>query len=75
MAKYNIHTVRNPDGGWSKKVEGNPHPISRHRTQAKAIEAGRQAAKQMHVEHLIHGRHGQIRERNSYGGDPYPPRG
>jgi len=35
----------------------------------EAIAAGTQKAKQAKVELLIHGRDGQIRERNSYGND------
>jgi hypothetical protein len=27
------------------------------------------------VDHVIHNHDGTIREKNSYGGDPYPPRG
>jgi hypothetical protein len=32
-------------------------------------------ARNSRVEHLIHGTDGQIRERNSYGNDPNPPKG
>ncbi|MBY0544383.1 MAG: DUF2188 domain-containing protein, partial [Gammaproteobacteria bacterium] len=30
---------------------------------------------QAKVEHFIHGKDGKIQERNSYGNDPFPPRG
>jgi hypothetical protein len=43
-------------------------------TQARAIEAGRQMARQGHGELLIHGQDGRIRSRDSYGNDPYPPK-
>jgi hypothetical protein len=43
-------------------------------TQAEAIEAGRQMARRGHGELLIHGQHGQIRARDSYGNDPCPPK-
>ena len=49
--------------------------VSNHRTQRTAIDVGRTIARETAVEHLIHGENGQIRERNSYGNDPYPPRG
>ena len=40
-----------------------------------AIEAARSIAQNQHSELLIHGRNGEIRERDSFGGDPFPPRG
>jgi len=49
--------------------------ISNHRTKAAAQKAGRSAAKSRHAEHVIHNRDGLIGGSNSYGGDPYPPRG
>lgn len=39
-------------------------------TQEEAIAAGTERAKRGKVELLIHGRDGQIRERNSFGHDP-----
>jgi hypothetical protein len=39
-------------------------------TQEEAIKAGRERAQRDKVELLIHGRDGQIRERNSFGNDP-----
>lgn len=68
-----VHTVPNSGGsGWVNKVSGQV--TSTHRTQGAAAEAGRRLAKQLETEHVIHGRDGQIREKNSYGNDPLPPR-
>ncbi|CAG2161004.1 DUF2188 domain-containing protein [Cupriavidus numazuensis] len=39
-------------------------------TQADAIAAGTRRAKEKKVELFIHGRDGQIRERNTFGHDP-----
>ena len=36
---------------------------------------GTEAAKKSKSELFVHGRDGRIRERNSYGNDPYPPKG
>lgn len=45
-------------------------------TQQEAIDAGREIARNQGGELLIHGRNGQIRERDSSGGkDDFPPRG
>ncbi|WP_423199102.1 MULTISPECIES: DUF2188 domain-containing protein [unclassified Cupriavidus] len=39
-------------------------------TQEEAIAAGTERARRARVELLIHGRDGQIRQRNSFGHDP-----
>lgn len=75
MAKgKNIHTV--PSGnGWVNKPEGGSALGPIHRTQKRAAEVGRQEARDRGSEHMIHGTNGQIRARNSYGKDPFPPKG
>lgn len=70
----NQHVVTHPDG-WAVKGEGNERATSVHSTQAEAIEAAREIARHQQSELLIHGRDGQIRSRDSYGNDPYPPKG
>lgn len=72
----NIHTVYNSGRGrWENKAEGNPEPISTHRTKENAVDKGANLAEKSNAEHLIHRKDGTIGERNSYGGDPFPPRG
>ena len=71
MAKNNdVHTVP-ADDGWTNKVGGAQR--GEYDTQEEAAEAGRNLAQQNQSEHHLHGRNGQIRERRSYGNDPYPP--
>lgn len=71
--KNNVHVVPS-DGGWDVKVEGSRN--ARHfSTQNEAIRAGRELARGNRSENIIHGRDGQIRQRDSYGRDPFPPRG
>ncbi|MBN8849623.1 MULTISPECIES: DUF2188 domain-containing protein [unclassified Sphingomonas] len=70
----NQHVVPH-EGGWAVRGAGNERATSVHETQAAAIEAARGIAQNQHSELLIHGRNGQIRERDSFGGDPFPPRG
>ncbi|MDQ6853621.1 MAG: DUF2188 domain-containing protein [Actinomycetota bacterium] len=48
---------------------------SRHRTQAKADERARKVARHEHVELIVHGRDGRIRQRDSYGNDPTSSKG
>jgi hypothetical protein len=75
MPKGNQHVVPH-SGGWAVRGEGNSRVTSTHDTQREAIDAGREIARNQHGELLIHGRNGQIRERDSVGNnDPYPPKG
>lgn len=73
MAKKNVHIVRRDDG-WAVKKEGNQRASSVHQTQQEAIDAGREAAKVQRSELVIHGRDGKIRDKDSFGNDPCPPR-
>jgi len=70
----NQHVVSR-DEGWAVRGEGNQRDTSHHPTQAEAIDAARDIAVNQQSEVVIHGRNGQIRARDSYGNDPYPPRG
>ena len=64
-----------PHGGkWAVRGEQNSRVTSIHDAQAEAIEAGRAIARNQTSELFIHVRHGQIRDRDSYGNDPCPPR-
>jgi Uncharacterized protein conserved in bacteria (DUF2188) len=62
-------------GGWQNKVEGNQRASNRAPTKAEAQAKGREMAIERHTEHKIQNKEGQITERNSYGRDPYPPKG
>ena len=72
--KKNYHVVPHTDG-WAVKKEGASRASSIHSIQQNAIDHGQTYAKSSNAELLIHGRNGQIRERNSYGNDPFPPKG
>lgn len=71
----NQHVTPHPDGGWQVKAAGASRATVRTDTQAEAINYGKQFAQKQSSELFIHNRQGQIRERNSYGNDPYPPKG
>lgn len=69
----NIHVT--PKGNkWQVKVEKSNIPVSTHRTQSTAIEKAIPVAKKNHSEVVIHRPNGQIRDKDSYGKDPFPPR-
>lgn len=72
--KTPIHVVPR-DGDWAVLREGAQRDSSHHDTQAEAIDAARQTAERERTELFIHGRNGQIRERDSHGHDPFPPKG
>ena len=74
MSGKNQHVVPH-NGGWAVLGEGNSRVTSTFERQSDAIGAGRTIAQNQGSELLIHGRNGQIRERDSHGRDPFPPKG
>lgn len=74
MSHKNQHIVPHPDG-WAVRGEGNERATSVHSTQREAIDAGRSIARNQGSELLVHGENGRIRERSTYGNDPFPPKG
>lgn len=71
----NQHVTPHPNGGWQVKGEGNRRATARTTTQSQAITIARDIAKTQGSELVIHRTNGQIREKDSYGNDPFPPRG
>jgi hypothetical protein len=72
----NIHVVpavARP-GKFVVKEAGNPKPLTRPATQGASIEKAIPRAKQNASEVVIHNRKGQIRDSDSYGRDPNPPK-
>lgn len=68
-----IHVV--PDGKrWAVKSSGTPNPLSTHRTQGDAIQAAKPLAQMLRTELVIHKPDGTIRDKDSFGNDPFPPR-
>ena len=74
MSKRNQHVVPH-ERGWAIRGENTERVTSVHQTQQEAINAARDIARNQGTELLIHGRDGQIRARDSYGNDPFPPKG
>ena len=75
MAKTKTHTDPHGLSQWANRCGGSERDSAFYKTQANAVAAARAVGCKEKVEHLIHGREGEIRERNSYGHDPFPPRG
>jgi uncharacterized protein YdaT len=70
----NVHVVPK-DGNWAVRKESSKRVSKVTKTQKEAIQLGKEQAKRNGSELLIHGKNGRIREKNSYGNDPFPPKG
>tara|TARA_R110002072_G_scaffold159880_1_gene310954 strand:+ start:4325 stop:4561 length:237 start_codon:yes stop_codon:yes gene_type:complete len=67
------HIVKSSDG-WALKKGGSTKATKIFATQKEAVRHGRGIAKSQKAEFYIHGSDGKIREKDSYGRDPYPPK-
>ena len=74
MRSKNLHVVPQ-ENGWAVRREGASRVSSTFDTQGAAERAARQTAIRESGETIIHRPSGEIRDRNSYGKDPFPPRG
>lgn len=72
--KKNQHVVPSDDQ-WAVRGEGNSRKTRITQTQREAIEIARTIARKEQSELVIHGKDGRIRQKDSYGNDPFPPRG
>lgn len=69
----NQHVTPN-NGMWQVKGAGNGKATKLFDTQKDAINYGREIAKNQKSELIIHNAKGRIRDCDSYGNDPYPPK-
>lgn len=76
-SKTDTHRITPIDNGekWSLKRDGAQRSTKVFNTQREAIEEGRRISRNQQTELVIHGRNGRIREKDSHGNDPYPPKG
>lgn len=58
---------------WAVRGEGNSRVTSVHDTQSEAYEVARQIAINNRSEVVIHRPDGKIRDKDSFGRDPFPP--
>lgn len=61
--------------GWAVKRAGASKSSGIYGTQKDALKEATRIARNNKTEVYVHGKNGRIRERNSYGSDPYPPKG
>ncbi|MGP3778799.1 DUF2188 domain-containing protein [Halanaerobium saccharolyticum] len=75
MSRKNQHIVPTSNNEWGVKGENNKKLTAKFKTQKEAINHGKEICKNQKSELLVHGKNGRIRKRNSYGNDPFPPKG
>ena len=73
MTKKNVHVVPH-NGAWATRKEGAQRVGHTAETQKEALEQAREQAKREKVEVVIHRPDGRIRDSDSYGNDPNPPK-
>lgn len=65
-----------PIGGrWVVQSAGASRASRTFATQQEAVDEARARAQRQETELYIHGRDGRIRARDSFGRDPFPPKG
>jgi hypothetical protein len=67
------HVVPNPRGGWSVRHTGATRATRVFDTQEDAVQYARDVAKRESAELYVHRRDGTIKQKDSYGSDPFPP--
>ena len=72
--KPSIRTVPSGDR-WAVRKDGAARVTKYFDTQAEADALGRSIAKNQQTEYALHDQKGRIREKDSYGNDPFPPKG
>ena len=63
------------DGRWAVRRTGADRVTRSFDTQREAIDLARELARSQKAKLYIHGKDGRIRQRDSYGKDPFPPKG
>jgi hypothetical protein len=70
----NVHVTHRASGKWAVVGEGNSRASGLFNTQRAAIDAGRDIARNNRAELVIHDRENRIRDKDSLGNDPCPPK-
>ncbi len=76
MAKRSNHVVPSKEkGGWTVKKSGSTRASQSFDRKEDAVKFGRELSRKEKTELYIHKKDGRIQDRNSYGKDPFPPKG
>ena len=74
MSRKSHHVVPHPEG-WAVRRGGSERASVVTGTKQESVDRGREISRNQHSEFVIHDKHGVIRQSDSHGNDPYPPRG
>lgn len=74
MSKKSVHVVPR-NGSWAVKSSGSLKAARVTTTQSEAIQVARQIAINNKAELVVHRVNGTIRSKDSFGNDPFPPKG
>jgi hypothetical protein len=75
MSKKQVWVSPVSNGGWRVHKPGDKRDITHTENKTEAINKARDIAKNQKTELRIQNKDGKISESNSYGRDPFPPRG
>lgn len=70
----NVHVTHRKNGDWAVITAGSERAVSLHKTQAAALNEARPIAQANRSELVTHDRQNKIRDSDSYGRDPNPPK-
>ncbi|MEX0806227.1 MAG: DUF2188 domain-containing protein [Candidatus Binatia bacterium] len=74
MSKKDAHVVRSSKGSWVVRKSGSSRAAKVFDSHEAAVTYGRTLAKNEGSDLYVHHPDGTIRNKNSYGKDPFPPR-
>lgn len=76
MTRKSNHVIPSSEkGGWAVKKSGSSKVSRSFDRKEEAVKYGRELSRREQTELYIHKKDGRIQERNSYGKDPFPPKG
>lgn len=71
-----VHVVPNGNGNWAVKSEGVGRAAGVYANKVDAVGRAKDiAGNATKGQIVVHGRDGKIQYENTYGDDPYPPKG
>lgn len=74
MSKGKNQRVSPHGKDWAVRGEGNSRATVVTPTQSEAIDTAPEIARHQESELIVQNRHGQIRDKDSHGHDPCPPK-
>jgi hypothetical protein len=75
MSRDTHRVMPHPDGGWQVKRDGAQRAYRRTDTQNDAVDIARPVSRNQGTELQIHRKDMRIRQSDSHGNDPFPPKG